>query len=253
MPPQNDDLITTKSILITIKKMLGLSVDHTAFDLDVVMSINATFLTLNQLGIGPRLPYAIYGYDETWSDFLGEQEEFLAAVQTYVYMRVRLMFDPPTNSFLVDSMQKQIQEFEWRFSVQPTTEKELGYVESFGDYSREDSSEDDDNEDADVNNYAISTFSMNRGESVVSLSQQVTENLQRAKIASPISARSVERLNKTLSLSSSDSDSTSAEKDPSLKQSELNQNGSLNIVSTLSMKDKLTTKREEKSLYDMFS
>lgn len=121
----------TQSILLTIKKMLGIAEEYHAFDLDVITNINATFFTLNQLGVGPRLPYSITGIDETWSDFLGSQKEFINAVQTYTYMRVRLMFDPPTNSFLVDAMQKQCQEYEWRFTVQPKTEEELEYVESF--------------------------------------------------------------------------------------------------------------------------
>lgn len=121
----------TQSILKTIKKMLGLMEDHTAFDLDIIVDINSTFLTLNELGIGPEYPYAITGVSETWSDFLDDQEKYLAGVQTYVYMRVRLMFDPPSNSFLVDSMQKQIQEFEWRFTVQPKDDKSLKYVNSF--------------------------------------------------------------------------------------------------------------------------
>lgn len=121
----------TQSILKTIKKMLGIDENHKAFDLDVIVDINATFLTLNELGIGPEYPYAITGESETWSDFLGDQEKYLAGVQTYVYMRVRLMFDPPSNSFLVDSMQKQIQEFEWRFTVQPKDDKSLKHMNSF--------------------------------------------------------------------------------------------------------------------------
>lgn len=120
-----------KSILLSIKKMLGIAEDHHAFDVDILLDINATFLTLNQLGIGPKLQYSITDDTDTWKDFLGDQKDYIAAVQTYVYMRVRLMFDPPTNSFLVDSMQKQIQEFEWRFTIQPTSEKEVEYVESF--------------------------------------------------------------------------------------------------------------------------
>lgn len=128
---QSDTKPITQSILLTVKKMLGIAEEYHAFDLDVITNINAVFLSLNQLGVGPRLPYSITGTKETWSDFLGDQEKYMAAVQTYVYQRVRLLFDPPTNSFLVDAMQKSCQELEWRFTVQPKTEGEVEYVESF--------------------------------------------------------------------------------------------------------------------------
>lgn len=133
----------TNSILLTVKKMLGVSEEYHAFDIDILTNINAVFLTLNQLGVGPKLPYQLSLIEETlgeetWDDFLGEQKDYLAAVQTYVYQRVRLLFDPPTNSFLVDALQKSIQEFEWRLTVQPKTEEEVECVESYrSDYGKE--------------------------------------------------------------------------------------------------------------------
>lgn len=108
----------TNSIMLTVKKMLGIAEEYHAFDLDIITNINAVFLTLNQLGVGPEYPFAITGPETQWDDFLGDQFEILQAIQTYTFMRVRLMFDPPTNSFLVDSMQKQIDEMEWRFMTQ---------------------------------------------------------------------------------------------------------------------------------------
>lgn len=114
----------TQSILLTIKKMLGIAEEYHAFDLDVIININSVFLTLSQLGVGPSTPYQITGTDETWSDFLGDQESLAVGVQTYVYLKTRLLFDPPTNSFLVDSMQKQIQELEWRLNIQVDHPKE---------------------------------------------------------------------------------------------------------------------------------
>ena len=108
----------TNSIMLTVKKMLGIAEEYHAFDLDVITNINACFLTLNQLGVGPRYPFSISGPETQWDDFLSEQTQVLQGVQTYVYMRVRLMFDPPTNSFLVDSMKKQLDEMEWRFMTQ---------------------------------------------------------------------------------------------------------------------------------------
>lgn len=121
----------TKSILLTVKKMLGIAEEYHAFDIDIIVDINTVFLSLNQLGVGPVLPYSIDGPDETWQDFLGEQEKFITGVQTYVYIRVRLMFDPPTNSFLVDGFKKQCEELEWRFTVQPKDQNDVDAVESW--------------------------------------------------------------------------------------------------------------------------
>lgn len=121
----------TQSILLTVKKMLGIAEEYHAFDLDIIVNINSVFLTLNQLGVGPTMPYQISDTEQTWMDFLGDQMEFLAGVQMYVYLRTRLLFDPPTNSFLVDSMRKQCDELEWRFTVQPKTQQEIDYVENF--------------------------------------------------------------------------------------------------------------------------
>lgn len=115
---QNTPKPITQSILLTVKKMLGIAAEYRAFDIDIIININAVFLTLNQLGVGPNNPFSISDDIQIWSDFLGDQEDILQGVQTYVYQRVRLMFDPPTNSFLVDSMKKQIEEFEWRFNIQ---------------------------------------------------------------------------------------------------------------------------------------
>lgn len=106
----------TESILLTVKKMLGIAEEYHAFDIDIITNINAVFLTLNQLGIGPSVPFQIAGDDENWSDFVSPQE--YPGIQTYVYMRTRIMFDPPTNSFLLDSMKAQCAEFEWRLMTQ---------------------------------------------------------------------------------------------------------------------------------------
>lgn len=109
----------TQSILLTTKKMLGIAEEYHAFDLDIIIHINSVFLTLNQLGIGPITPFQITGVDEVWSDFVDVSK--VPGVQTYVYLKTRLLFDPPTNSFLVDNIQKQIAELEWRMNVQVET------------------------------------------------------------------------------------------------------------------------------------
>lgn len=106
----------TQSILLTVKKMLGIAEEYHAFDLDIIIHINSAFLTLNQLGVGPNDPFQIIDETEIWSDFVDVSK--VPGVQTYVYLKTRLAFDPPTNSFLVDAIQKQIAELEWRMNVQ---------------------------------------------------------------------------------------------------------------------------------------
>lgn len=108
----------TDSILLTVKKMLGIAEEYHAFDVDLIVNINSVFLTLNQLGVGPKKPYQISGDAETWADFLGDQKDDVVGVATYVYLKTRLLFDPPTNSFLVTAMQDQVAELEWRLNLQ---------------------------------------------------------------------------------------------------------------------------------------
>lgn len=104
------------SILDTTKKILGIEPDYTAFDSDILMHINSVFATLNQLGIGPDVGFAIEDRLPTWGDFLGTDLR-LNSVKTYVYLRVRLLFDPPSTSYLITSMKEQVQEIEWRLNV----------------------------------------------------------------------------------------------------------------------------------------
>jgi hypothetical protein len=107
----------TESILNTIKQMLGIPTTDTAFDTDVITNINAVFMTLNQIGIGPETVYSITGITETWSDFLTDPAMY-SGVKTYMYLKVRVAFDPPGTSYLLDAMKNQILEWEWRLSVQ---------------------------------------------------------------------------------------------------------------------------------------
>lgn len=104
------------SILTTTKKILGIDSDYTAFDLDIMTSINAVFTTLQQLGIGPSDGFMIEDADASWGDFT-ENQIVRNAVKTYVYLRVRLLFDPPATSFHIDALNAQIKELEWRLNV----------------------------------------------------------------------------------------------------------------------------------------
>ena len=126
VPAQPTRPAITQSILLTVKKMLGIDQDYHAFDTDLIVNINSVFLTLNQLAVGPEEPFRIENDAETWSDFLGDEESNLPGVQSYVYLRTRLLFDPPTNSFLVDAMQKQCDEFEWRLNLQAERGESVG-------------------------------------------------------------------------------------------------------------------------------
>ena len=104
-------------ILTSIKKLLGIEEDQTCFDQDIIMNINSVLMILNQLGIGPNEGFTITGYTETWTDLLGERKD-LEAIKTYIYLKVRLLFDPPTSGFVLDSMERNITQLEWRLNVQ---------------------------------------------------------------------------------------------------------------------------------------
>lgn len=119
------------SILVTIKKMLGLEDAYTPFDTDVMIFINAALMNLTQLGVGSKEGYTISDYDTKWSDFLTNETK-LGAVKTYVYLKVKMAFDPPTNSFVMDAMKQQAEEIGWRLNVQAES------VEKF-DFMHEDS------------------------------------------------------------------------------------------------------------------
>lgn len=110
------------NILRTVKKMLGITAEDTHFDLDIMLHINSTFSVLTQLGAGPENGYAINSGEETWDEFL-EESKLLNMVKSYMFLRVRALFDPPTNASLFDAMEKMIKEYEWRIEVAVTEGK----------------------------------------------------------------------------------------------------------------------------------
>lgn len=105
-----------RSILNSTKKILGLDFAYTAFDTDVITHINAAFAVLHQLGIGPAGGFYITGEEELWEEFDCPDEQ-KSLVRTYLYLKTRMLFDPPTTSYLITAMEKQITEMEWRLSV----------------------------------------------------------------------------------------------------------------------------------------
>lgn len=102
-----------ESILTSIKKLLGIAEDYTHFDDDLVIHINSVFTVLTQLGVGPAEGFVIDDEEDVWSDFVKEDEIF-EAIKSYTYLQVKLLFDPPTSSAVLDSMTRKIAEYEWR-------------------------------------------------------------------------------------------------------------------------------------------
>ena len=106
-----------ESILTSIKKLLGIDESYEHFDSDIVMHINTVLMTLSQIGVGPATGFMIEDENATWQDFIGTDKN-LAAVKTYVYLRVKLLFDPPTNSTHTKAIEDAIREYEWRLNVE---------------------------------------------------------------------------------------------------------------------------------------
>lgn len=112
-----------ESILISIKKLLGIAEEDTSFDTDVIMHINSILSICTQLGVGEK-NFKIEDETSKWEDFIDTYTQ-MDVVRSYIYIRVRLLFDPPTNSFLVDSLKKQADEFEWRLTVMSDEENSI--------------------------------------------------------------------------------------------------------------------------------
>lgn len=108
-----------ESILNTTKKLLGLAENYDAFDTDVIININSVFSTLNDLGVGPSLAFKINDADAVWADFFLDQVD-IEDVKTYMYLRLRLAFDPPATSFGISAFERQVKEHEWRLMDRKT-------------------------------------------------------------------------------------------------------------------------------------
>lgn len=104
------------SILTSIKKLLGIEEEYTQFDEDIIMHINTVFLNLTQLGVGPTEGFSIEDDVADWEDFIEDNAQ-LQAVKTYIYLKVKLVFDPPLSSSVIESMNRTIAELEWRLNA----------------------------------------------------------------------------------------------------------------------------------------
>ncbi len=106
-----------ESILQTIKRMIGPSILSNEFDTDLVVHINSVLFDLNELGVGPEEGFVITGETETWGDFLGAETTKLEAIKTFIFMKVKMIFDPPTVGGVINAYEKLIKEYEWRINV----------------------------------------------------------------------------------------------------------------------------------------
>lgn len=120
MSMENGEVDPNDSILYSEKNLLGIDIDDTSFDTNLIILINGIIPELYQLGVLTQV-ISISGPEATWSDILGDRVN-VPDVKNFVYLKLRLLFDPPTNSFLIDAFQKQIAEYEWRMNVQVETE-----------------------------------------------------------------------------------------------------------------------------------
>lgn len=105
-----------ESILTSVKKMLGIEEGYEYFDQDIIIHINSALATLSQLGVGPEEGFIVEDSLATWGNLI-DDEKLLNFVPTYVYLKVRLGFDPPTSASVLDSMERQASQYEWRISV----------------------------------------------------------------------------------------------------------------------------------------
>lgn len=120
VPVEDIQIEIQDSILLLIKKKLGIDRDYHAFDEDVITAINTVLFSLNQIGVGAE-DFCITDETALWSDFLGESKSY-EAVKSYIYIKVKLMFDPPSSSFVITALEKQALELEWRLNLKYETQ-----------------------------------------------------------------------------------------------------------------------------------
>ena len=106
-----------QSILNTIKKMLGPDDSYDVFDTDIIIHINTALSILAQLGVGAKKGFRITGAEETWDNFITDGSVDLESVKSYIYMKVKMVFDPPSSSFVMKAMEDSCKELEWRLNV----------------------------------------------------------------------------------------------------------------------------------------
>lgn len=121
-----DTVDTSASILQSIKKLLGIIPEAGVFDVDIMIHINTAFNHLTQIGVGPETGYRISSEDNVWTEFTTDNI-LLENVKSFVYIKVKMAFDPPATSALIDAYNSQLKELEWRIYTQAQHESEEGY------------------------------------------------------------------------------------------------------------------------------
>lgn len=111
-----------ESILTSVKEQLGPGAQHTAFDPQIIEHINSVFFDLEQIGVGPSGGFRIEDDTSGWASYMSPNNTKFEAVKSYMYLRVRLLFDPPLNASVLESMTEQVNKWEWRLSVAADTE-----------------------------------------------------------------------------------------------------------------------------------
>lgn len=111
-----------ESILTSIKKLLGIAEEYEHFDADLIMDINSVFSILTQIGVGPSEGFSIENSSAIWNDFT-HGDKNLEPVKSYIYLKVKLLFDPPTSSAVMESINRMISELEWRLNVSAESAK----------------------------------------------------------------------------------------------------------------------------------
>lgn len=104
------------SILTSIKKLLGIAEEYEHFDQDIIMHINSVFMILQQIGIGPEEGFSIVNKDAVWSDYITDSNKF-ESVKSYIYLKVKILFDPPASSVVMESMNRMATELECRLHM----------------------------------------------------------------------------------------------------------------------------------------
>lgn len=113
----DESINVENSILLTIKKLLGITPEYTHFDSDVIAYINSVFLELSQIGVDDKNSFFITDYKNCWDELMPESN-LLNAIKMFVYLKVKLLFDPPTNTGVIDSINRQIDHLVWRINIE---------------------------------------------------------------------------------------------------------------------------------------
>lgn len=116
----------TDSIFESVKKLLGIHEKDESFDLDIIVNINSVFSTLYQIGVWEEGHYSIIDGGSTWEEVFSDRPDLIDFIKLYTYLKVRVIFDPPTSSFVLEALNKQIQELEWRIQIQAEAPEDLG-------------------------------------------------------------------------------------------------------------------------------